>query len=101
MRNPEREPELTAELTVHNSDEQVNFGQFFSSTGALTIYFGGTDTFTPDFTTLTGTGTTTLDFRLLSDIGDTFETTSAAGLVGSITMTTRPPPLFLNPARSR
>jgi hypothetical protein len=78
-------PLLTAELTLHNSDEEINNGQLFFATGALTIDFGGTDTFTPDFTTLIGTGTTTLDFRLLSDPGDTFETTSAAGLVGSIT----------------
>jgi hypothetical protein len=78
-------PMLFARLTLHNSGEVVNHGQAFSSTGALTVDFGGTDTFTPDFTTLIGTGTTTLDFSLLGEPGDTFETTSAAGLVGSIT----------------
>jgi PEP-CTERM motif len=78
-------PSLVAALTLHNTDEEVNDGQIFNSTGALTIDFGGTDTFIPDFATLIGTGTTTLDFRLLSEPGDSFETTSDAGLVGSIT----------------
>jgi PEP-CTERM motif len=78
-------PILDAALSLHNSGEEVNTGQTFLSPGAITINFGETDTFTPDFTTLIGTGTTTLDFTLLGDPGDTFETTAAAGLVGSIT----------------
>jgi PEP-CTERM motif len=77
-------PSLFARLTLHNSGEEVNNGQTFGSPGAITINFGGTDTFIPDFTTSIGTGTTTLDFKLLGEPGDTFETTAAAGLVGSI-----------------
>jgi PEP-CTERM motif len=80
------DPLLFAALTLHNSGEEVNNGQTFGSPGAITINFGGTDTFTPDFTTLIGTGTTTLDFSLEATTpSDTFETTAAAGLVGSIT----------------
>src|ERR1700722_10970781 len=58
------DPLLTANLSLHNSDEEVNVGQFFHSPGALTINFDGTDSFTPDFATLIGTGTATLVFRL-------------------------------------
>jgi PEP-CTERM motif len=77
--------QLIASLNLHNSDDFIGNFQTFYFTGAITINLGGTDTFTPDFTTLIGTGTTTLDFTLVGDLGDTFETTSAAGLVGSIT----------------
>jgi PEP-CTERM motif len=78
-------PGLTAVLTYPGSDSSFLPPQELSLPGAITIDLpGGTDFFAPDFATLIGTGTATLDFLLVGSAGDTFAT-SASGLEGSIT----------------
>ena len=52
--------------------------------GPITVNILGTDSFGPDLTSLTGTGTTMLDLRLSATPGDDFAT-STTGLTGTIT----------------
>jgi hypothetical protein len=59
-------------------------GQFFY-TDSIDINLSGGSTFAPDLSAVTGTGTTNIDLVVYADRGDLFGTTTAAGLVGSIT----------------
>jgi hypothetical protein len=90
-------PSLDAALALHGTAEEVAPGQSFSTPGMISIDISGTDSFAADLASLTGTGTTTLDLRLLSVRGDTFAT-SAAGLSGSITFDYTPPGVVPEPS---
>src|SRR5260370_40538188 len=54
-------PNLFATLQLPDGDQVVS-GQSFTSLGPITVNILGTDSFGPDLTSLTGTGTRMLDF---------------------------------------
>lgn len=81
---------LTVALMLHGTNESVGPYQLFFSPGSILIDMSGTDNFTPDFLSLTGTGTATLDFVVHGSSSDTLE--SRGGLDGSITYDFTPVP---------
>jgi hypothetical protein len=75
---------LFSYLLYNNTNVEVGASEIFYTPGAISIDWSATDTYEPDFSYVTGAGTTVFDLNLFAP-GDTFATTSPGGLSGTIT----------------